>query len=92
MRRMGVSKLRSRNECWAILWRETEQSIDGANSHLIGDPEQFGRTRLFKTRKQAQENIRANYNYIAKRTDLRRAPHGWRMPVPIKVAVIIEPA
>lgn len=84
--------IKRRSECWAILWRQTDLNLRGADSYLIGDADQFGKTRLFKTKKEAQENIKANFGYIAKRKDLRQRPHGWRMPVPIKVAVAIEPA
>ena len=40
---------------------------------------------LFLTRRAAREWAEVRYGYIRKREDLRRAPHCWRMPVPVRV-------
>jgi len=44
----------------------------------------------FRTKRDAQEFIRENYGYIARRADLRKEPHGWRMPLPVKVLISVE--
>ena len=42
---------------------------------------------LFNTRKEARKFIKENYSFIRTRKDLRKEPHGWRMPKPVKVNV-----
>jgi hypothetical protein len=40
---------------------------------------------LFLTRKDARAWIERKFGYIRTREDLRRAPHCWRLPVPVRV-------
>jgi hypothetical protein len=42
---------------------------------------------LFVTKKECNEWIKERFGYIATRSDLRKAPHGWRMPIPVEVVV-----
>ena len=42
---------------------------------------------LFKTRRECREFIEANYGFIADREDLQEEPHGWQMPLPVKVKI-----
>lgn len=49
-------------------------------------------TKVFKTRREANEYIQQQYAYIRTRKDLRSEPHGWRMPRAVKVVVEIKPA
>lgn len=70
---------------WAAEWR-SENELDGVTRHLIQTPD-HPCVFLFRTRKACQAWIRHNYGYIAKRPDLRREPHGWRMPQPVRVEV-----
>lgn len=72
---------------WAAKWR-SQCLLDGKEEYLIG----AGHIPplLFKTREDCRAHIRIKYGYIATRADLRREPHGWKMPVPIKVTVKIE--
>lgn len=63
---------------WAIKWTQK------CHEHLIY------RERLpvlFKTKREASLWIRKEYGYIAKRKDLRTAPHYWRMPQPVETLV-----
>ncbi len=72
---------------WAIKWRS--QSLrDGKQEHLMGT----GRIPplLFKTRADARAHIKRYYGYISTRPDLRCEPHGWKMPMAVKVTVKIE--
>jgi hypothetical protein len=83
---------------WAIKCH-SENRLDGKLEYFVGC---YGiqppaplyvsgyKTALFKTRKDARKYIKAKYGYIASRPDLRREPHGWRMPIPVKVEVMIR--
>jgi hypothetical protein len=42
---------------------------------------------LFATRVQARAWIKEDRGYIAKRPDLRREPHCWRVGAPVRVTV-----
>lgn len=83
-------------EGWAIKWR-SDNALDGKREYLIGryacggaPPELEGYPKfLFRTRRAALAAIKEHYGYIAKRPDLRREPHGWRVPVPVRVRVEI---
>ena len=80
-----------KTKLWGVLWI-SENKLDGVTRHLVLScckPVLFT-TRapvLFTTRAQARRYIEENYGYIRKRPDLRREPHGWKMPVPVKVTV-----
>lgn len=73
---------------WAIKWR----------GHFVGRmgggpvPEFVAGNRflLFETRREARDYVRDRYGYIRNRPDLRRPPHNWRMPAPVKVAIEIK--
>ena len=62
-------------------------SRDKIPSFLMGH-----KTAVFATKREAQAAIREHYGYIAKRKDLRKAPHNWRVPKPVKVDVIVKAA
>lgn len=67
---------------WGILWRSS------GNEHLMfRGPAQ---PALFPTRAAARAYIAKTYGYIARRPDLRAHPHGWRMPVPVRVKLVRE--
>jgi hypothetical protein len=42
---------------------------------------------LFRTRREARAWIEREYGYIRRRPDLRAEPHGWRMPVAVRVEI-----
>ncbi len=84
---------------WAIKWR-SENRLDGITERLVGrfgqallqvPPELAGyTTMLVLTRDAAREHIRKHYGYIRARPDLRKEPHGWKMPVPVKARAEIQ--
>jgi hypothetical protein len=90
-------------EGWAIKWR-SDNALDGKREHLIGRygvkdaddglpplSEREGYPVLvFKTRRAAAAAIKKHWGYIAERPDLRREPHGWKVPVPVRVRVTIS--
>lgn len=75
--------------CWAIAC-ESINHLDGHRRWLDGCPNRTTRTQLFATRADAAAYIRRRYGYLRSRPDLRREPHGWRMPKPAKVTVEVR--
>ena len=73
---------------WGILWR-SDNRLDGRRRHLVGDATLTVPMRLFRTRGEAREYIKSEYGYIAERPDLRTEPHGWKMPIVVKVCVTV---
>jgi hypothetical protein len=68
---------------WGAKWI-SDCRLDGHCEHLLYEnllP------ALFKTRREARAFIEKKYGYIRHRPDLRREPHGWRMPQPVRVTV-----
>ena len=98
---MGKS-LSSRAIGWAIEWR-SDSALDGKRRCILGIghfgapltplPDCYGayHTMVFRSRAKAREFIRRRYGYIAERPDLRREPHGWKMPRPVRVRVDVIP-
>ena len=71
---------------WGVVWRSANRA-DGQRCHLLGDG--LG-VRTFATKRDAAAYISQQYGYIAKRADLRREPHGWFLPVAVRVRVRVE--
>jgi hypothetical protein len=71
---------------WGVLWR-SKNVLDGERIYLQGTPDHPSRTLLFYTRREARAHVAERYGYIRHRPDLRREPHGWRMPVVVRVTV-----
>ena len=83
---------------WAILWRNHAQT-DGSpvfmGRHFSGAskcPDYLsGYAKLaFGTRAQARAFIAEKFSYIRSRPDIQRPPHGWKMPVAVKVNVSFQ--
>lgn len=70
---------------WAIKWRE-ENRLDGKRENFITETTGVGYL-LFRTREEARNTIKERWGYIAKRKDLRQEPHGWKMPLAVRVEV-----
>lgn len=68
---------------WSVLWR-SENQLDGNVERLCG---RDGALPLFRTRDECRKFIRAEYGFIRNRPDLRREPHGWKMPIPVRVEI-----
>lgn len=81
---------------WGLLWQSTNR-LDGERRQLMGRyslgnpdaPEHLAgyNTMAFRTRAEARAYIEKHYGYIRHRPDLRLEPHGWKMPVPVKIEV-----
>lgn len=68
---------------WAAMWRSANE-FTGISARLLYN----GRVPvIFKTRKEAVDFINSSYGYIRKRPDLRSHPHGWRIPIPVRVTI-----
>lgn len=71
---------------WGILWR-SDNKLDGKTRRLqIGDGHKW--PLVFRTKKAAQQHIKERYGYIAKCRDLRIEPHGWRIPIPVRISIV----
>lgn len=68
---------------WGLLWRSKNRR-DGVTEHLLYVD---GVPLIFATKKEAQAYAQRQYGYIKTRPDLRREPHGWRMPKPVRVRI-----
>ena len=68
---------------WAAQWRSRNR-LDGYTRHLCYEN---CLPVLFHTRKECRKFIESRYGYIAERPDLQEEPHGWMMPLPIKVTI-----
>ncbi len=68
---------------WGGLWR-SKNIQDGVREHLLYENRL---PVLFRTRQEARIYIQKRYGYIKKRKDLRTEPHGWRLPIPIRLTV-----
>ena len=66
---------------WGVLWKQ-ENILDGEQEHLIY---RNGVPIILQTRKEARAWINKNYGYIKERKDLQEEPHGWKMPIPVKL-------
>lgn len=73
---------------WAVLHRYGSRCLDGPGSHIGYEPNKPGWPQLFKTRRECQAFIDQHYAYF-KRPDLRAYPHGWLMPRPARVKVVL---
>ncbi len=71
---------------WALVWR-TNKNHDEHPPEFIWNA---GLPVLFITRKSAREYVDSRYGYIRHREDLRNAPHGWRLPMPVRVRIVAE--
>jgi hypothetical protein len=73
-------------ERWGVLWRSRNR-LDGDRCHLISFD---GIPVMFKTRREARAYAEHRHGYIKRRPDLQAEPHGWRMPVPVRVTVAVQ--
>jgi hypothetical protein len=69
---------------WGLLWRSCS-FLDGRREHLIRED---CLVKMFRTRREARAYAQEKYGYIKTREDLRREPHGWRMPAPVRVSIL----
>ena len=72
-----------RRSAWGAMWRSSNR-LDGVTRHLLCEncvP------KLFVTRADARQWIEEHYGYIRRRGDLKQEPHGWQMPVAVRVCI-----
>jgi hypothetical protein len=76
-------------DLWALKWR-SECRLDGRTEHLMlfGHYGQQHWPAVFMTRSAARAFREEKYGYIRRRPDLRREPHGWKLPSIVKVKII----
>jgi hypothetical protein len=74
---------------WAAQWYSRNR-LTGVTQHFLFAGGLI--PVLFRTRQEARAWIAEKYGYIAKRPDLQREPHGWRVPRAVKVRVSVEVA
>jgi hypothetical protein len=68
---------------WGLLWR-SENKLDGKTRTLI-----FKDLLpcIFRTRRMAAKYNEDEFGYIRGRRDLHMEPHGWKMPLVVRVKV-----
>lgn len=72
---------------WVPRWY-SKNKLDGERKRLmLWDKGEF---KLFRTRKKCEAWIKEHYSYIRDREDLRKEPHGWRLPKAVKVFVQVH--
>src|SRR5579859_2723074 len=75
---------------WVPLWTKCNMR-DGLTEHFCIYDRQVRKDGpfFFDTKNACQAYITEKWGYIARRDDLRREPHCWRVPKPVKVIVQI---
>lgn len=71
---------------WGLKW-VSENKLDGRKEYIMWE---HGQPLLFRTRQQARNSRDYRFGYIRNRPDLKGEPHGWRLPRPVRVEVIIR--
>lgn len=71
---------------WAVQFR-SDNRLDGRTRRIIW---KAGEPLLFFTRAAARAWVKEHLDYIGKRPDLRREPHGWKVPRVVRVTVDIK--
>ena len=72
---------------WGALWR-SKNSSEGVRTHLINNESCL--PALFVTQLEARKFIDEKFGYLRTRPDLRAEPHGWRMPIPVRVWMTVK--
>lgn len=68
---------------WGGLWR-SENNLDGKRTSLLFEN---CLPVLRNTRQEMRDYIKKRYGYIAHRPDFKVEPHGWKMPIPVRVEI-----
>lgn len=82
----AVKSAKEKVSHWGLLWWVSEKFTYEPRSHLLYEN---CKPVMFKTRKEARDFAIEKYGYIKVRDDLRRYPHGWRLPKPVRITGII---
>ena len=70
---------------WGALWRSRNR-LDGVTTHLLNKD---CLPVLFTTRKAARDWIETEFGWLKTRDDLHAEPHGWKMPIAVRVKVAV---
>lgn len=81
------TKAKPDRHTWALQFRA--RNVFGSYEYLIPSDR---RPKLFLTRSDARAYRDEHYGYIRQRPDLRKEPHGWFLPRPVKVKVELTQA
>ena len=73
-------------QTWCAKWR-SRSKLEGYVERPIWSG---GALTTFTTKREAVAWIKENYGYIAERSNLRKEPHGWLMPVAVKARITVE--
>lgn len=82
----------SRMTGWGAEWY-SKNLLDGETRHVIweatggGPSGPVAQPVIFRTRDEARQYVKDRYGYIRTRQDLRREPHGWRVPRVVRIEV-----
>jgi hypothetical protein len=76
-----------RLQWWMPKWR-SHNNADGYREHLMQRDWRTDAPLMFHTRAACRKYIAEQWGYLASRADLRAEPHGWLMPVAVKVFVV----
>jgi hypothetical protein len=71
---------------WGAEWH-SKNSLDGESRHVMYER---GMPVVFGTREEARHWIREKFGYIRHREDLRKEPHGWRLPKPVRIEITVR--
>lgn len=86
---------------WAIKLRTSDKSLDGETEKIMGGCGRYtvpsprlhgiyGIPAMFNSRAEARAFIEDNFGYIRERKDLQDYPHGWKMPIPVRITISVE--
>lgn len=70
---------------WAAQWY-SHNRLDGVARHILYEN---WLPALFLTRRECRAWIKEKYGYIKGREDLRREPHGWRLPRAVRIELVL---
>lgn len=73
---------------WGVEWHSKDR-LDGDRRYIMWDN---CLPLMFPTRQLARDYIVRRYGYIRHRLDLRREPHGWRVPQAVRIKVVVKRA
>lgn len=71
---------------WGVEWH-SKNKLDGDRCDVIWE---HCIPLLFPTRQLARDYIVREYGYMRHRPDLKREPHGWRIPQAVRVKVVVR--
>ncbi len=71
---------------WGIEWH-SKNKLDGNQRVIMWED---CKPLMFPTRQLARDYIVRKFGYIRHRADLRREPHGWRVPQAVRIKLTVR--